>query len=444
MKQLLRNRHFLSLSGNGVMAVFSVVGYSLLYRLLPEADMGNWVFFQFAYLLLDTFRTGLLQTALVKFYAGADLARQRCVAGSAWYLGLLVTGAFVLLNLAALPLARFTTDAGVLVLLRWFGVALLVTLPFNVATWVLQAEQRFDRILYIRLLNQGSFIVLIFTAYFLGQMSLLSVMYAFLASALLTSVVAVLAGWAQLAALPARTRATVAEIFHFGKYSFGTYLCANLLRSSDTFIIKFMLGPAALAVYNLPQRLLEILEIPLRSGLATAMPSMSEAVNRNRQPEVSALLSKYAGFLTLLFVPIILGGLVFADVLVGLIGGGKYVGTEAANLYRLMLASALLFPLERFLGVTLDIIGRPQLNLVKVLIALAVNVAADIVFIRLTGNIYGAALASVLTMLSSLVFGYFTLGRFLPLRLQTMLPLAFDDVLRRGTALFQKLRPSRG
>ncbi|OON67585.1 oligosaccharide flippase family protein [Hymenobacter sp. CRA2] len=443
MRQLLHNRHFLSLSGNGVMAVFSVLSYSLLYRLLPEADMGNWVFFQFAFLLLDTFRTGLLQTALVKFYAGADAARQRCVAGSAWYLGLLVTAAFVGLNLLVLPLARYVTDAGVLMLLRWFGVALLLTLPFNVATWVLQAEQRFDRILYIRLLNQGSFIVLIFGTYFFGQLSLLSVMYAFLFGALVTSAVAVAAGWAQLAALPRRTRATVAELFHFGKYSFGTYLCANLLRSSDSFLIKFMLGPAALAVYNLPQRLLEILEIPLRSGLATAMPSMSEAVNRGREQEVAALLSKYAGFLTLLFVPIILGCLLLADVFVGLIGGGKYVGTEAAMLYRLMLASALLYPVERFLGVTLDIIGRPQLNLVKVLLALAVNVAADVLLIRLTGNVYGAALASVLTVLSSLIYGYVVLGRYLPLHLQSMLPLAFDDVLRRGTLLFHKLLPTR-
>ena len=75
MKAILRNRHFQSLTGNGVMAVFSVLTYSILFRFLAEADMGNWIFFQFAFLLLDTFRTGLLQTAVIKFYAGADIVR---------------------------------------------------------------------------------------------------------------------------------------------------------------------------------------------------------------------------------------------------------------------------------------------------------------------------------------------------------------------------------
>ena len=112
---LLKNRHFLSLAGNGVMAVFSLLTYLILYRFLSAADMGNWVFFQTAFLLLDTFRTGLLQTALIKFYAGADDLRKRTVSGSAWYIGLLVTGIFVVLNLGALPFAGWTSDAGILV-----------------------------------------------------------------------------------------------------------------------------------------------------------------------------------------------------------------------------------------------------------------------------------------------------------------------------------------
>lgn len=414
MKKILRNRHFLSLAGNGVMAVFSILTYSILYRFLAEADMGNWIFFQFAFLLLDTFRTGLLQTAVIKFYAGADAVRQRSVSGSAWYIGLLVTGIFVVINLVALLFISFVHDAGMLVLLQWFGLSLLVTLPYNVAIWILQAEERFDQILYIRLLNQGSFIVLIFAAYLLHAVDLTHIMYAFLASSLLASSVAVGAGWARLNTLRLRTSATVRELFHFGKYSFGTYLCSNLLRSSDSFIIKFMLGPAALAVYNLPMRLLEIVEIPLRSGLGTAMPSMSAAMNQQRPDEVVSLLKRYSVFLTLLFIPITVGVLLFADVVVGWIGGGKYVNTAAPNIYRLMIVCALLFPFERFLGVTLDIIGKPQLNLIKVLIALGVNTLTDIVGIHLLHNVYGAAVASTLTMLASLVYGYIVLRRFLP------------------------------
>ena len=440
MKALFRNRHFLSLAGNGVMAVFSVLTYSILYRFLTEADMGNWIFFQFSFLLLDTFRTGLLQTALIKFYSGADEVRQRSVAGSAWYISLLVTAIFLVLNLVALLFASRIADVGVLVLLKWFGLSLAVTLPYNVAIWVLQAEQRFDHILYIRILNQGSFIVLVFSLYLLHEVTLGRVIGAFIASSLLTSVVSIAAGWARLSTLRHRTSAVIREVFHFGKYSFGTFLCSNLLRSSDAFVIKFMLGPAALAVYNLPQRLLEIIEIPLRSGFATAMPSMSAAINRQREDEVVTILKKYVGLLTLLFVPIAIGVLIFADVLVGLIGGGKYVGTEAANIYRILIVCSLLFPLERFLGITLDLINKPQLNLIKVMLSLTVNVTTDIACIYLTRSIYGAALASIFTLVASTVYGYLVLRRFLPISFRGVGDIVLPEIKLQLAAAAQKLR----
>ena len=440
MKGFFKNRHFLSLSGNGVMAVFSTLSYIILYRFLSEMDMGNWVFFQFAFLLLDTFRTGLLQTALIKFYSGADETRKRDVAGSSWYIGLMVTSIFIVLNLISLFIIGLISDAGILVVLKWFGISLTVTLPYNVSIWILQAEQRFDKILYIRLLNQGSFIVLVFGLYLFHAVDLQGVIYSFIFGAFLTSFVAVAAGWSQLVSIRHRTQATVREIFHFGKYSFGTFLCSNLLRSSDAFIVKFMIGPAALAVYNLPQRLLEIIEIPLRSGLATAMPSMSTAMNQRREVEVAYILKKYTILLTLLIAPIIVGMFVFADVIVSLIGGGKYANTEAANIYRIALVCSLLFPLERFLGVTLDIINKPQLNLIKVIIALTVNILADILCIKMMGNIYGAAVASMFTLVASTVYGYIVLKRYLPIPFRGTLTLAVIEVKEIAAVLFHKMK----
>ncbi len=282
--------------------------------------------------------------------------------------------------------------------------------------------------------------MLVFSLYLLHGVTLGHVIAAFVISSLLTSVVAIATGWARLSTLRHRTSEVINEVFHFGKYSFGTFLCANLLRSSDTFIIKFMLSPAALAVYNLPTRLLEIIEIPLRSGFATAMPSMSADINRGREDEVATTLKKYVGLLTLLFVPITIGVLLFADVLVGLIGGGKYVGTEAANIYRIMIVCSLLFPLERFLGITLDLINKPQLNLVKVLLALAVNVTADIACIHFMHSIYGAAVASIFTLVASTVYGYVMLRRYLPINFRGTSELVMTEIKSQATTAAEKLK----
>jgi O-antigen/teichoic acid export membrane protein len=169
---------------------------------------------------------------------------------------------------------------------------------------------------------------------------------------------------------------------------------------------------------------------------------MSAAVNQQRPDEVVSLLKRYSVFLTLLFIPIAIGVLLFADVLVGLIGGGKYVHTEAANIYRIMIVCALLYPVERFLGVTLDIIGQPQINLIKVIIALVVNALGDFVAIHFTHSIYGAAVASALTLLASLLYGYVVLRRFLPFDLRGVGGLVKTEsrqVWQQATAAVQRL-----
>jgi len=121
-----------------------------------------------------------------------------------------------------------------------------------------------------------------------------------------------------------------------------------------------MLGPASLAIYNLPQRLLEIIEIPMRSFMATAMPEMSVAANKEDMVSVATIMKKYAGLLTMALIPIAVVGILTSDIVVGLIGGGKYVHSEAANVFRIFLLFSVLNPLDRFMGITLDIIHKPQ------------------------------------------------------------------------------------
>src|SRR5258706_14953263 len=88
----LNNRHFFSLAGNVVMSGFTILSMWMLYGFLPDkAAVGNWVFFQTMFSLVDMFRTGFLTTATIKFYAGADKERAMEVVGSTWVLGSLIT-----------------------------------------------------------------------------------------------------------------------------------------------------------------------------------------------------------------------------------------------------------------------------------------------------------------------------------------------------------------
>ena len=409
---LIKNKYFLSLAGNVIMSGLGLVTMTLIYRALSKSEAGTWVFFQSVLLLVDTVRSGFLTTAFIKFYSGATKERSAEVAGSAWALGLAITGLLVLISLSSVFFLKYIEDDGVALFFKWSGFYYLVSLPWFLATCVIQSEQKFGKLLYIRLCNQGSFVLFIVILIITGRINLPFVIFFYLLSNLLTSVYALINGWAWITSFRQRSRKTIAEIYHFGKYSVGTSLSANLFSTSDTLIINFLLGKPALAIYNLGQTLMQLVEIPLRSFAITAMPELASAFNQDNRGGVIHIMKKYAGILSVLLVPVALLGCALADIPIYIIGGGKYVGTEAANVFRLFLTFAILFPPDRFFALTLDVIHRPRVNFYKVLLMLGVNISSDFLGYYLTHSVYGIAFATVLPILTGTIIGYWALNKY--------------------------------
>ncbi len=402
------------------MSIFGLVIAAVLYRALPVAELGIWVFFQSTLLLIETFRSGFITTAFIKFYAGASTQRANEILGATWYIALSITGIFILINIPAYFFLDRIGDQGLQFFLTWFAITYICTLPSFIATCVVQAEQRFDQLLYIRFISQSLFILGVAALIATEHNSLQNIIYVNLSAAVITSIFTMIAGYARLGTLVKRSKTAISDMFHFGKYSVGTTFGANLFRSSDTFIINFLLGPAALAIYNLGQRLMEVVEIPLRSFAATAMPSLSEAYNQGRKTDVIRIMEKYTGMLTVALVPVAIITVLLADVAVAIIGGPQYANTEAANVLRLFMTFALLYPADRFLALTLDVIHQPKINFIKVLVMLVVNVAGDLIGIHLTGNIYGVVVATLFPILIGVLVGYFALRRYQPFQFMHM------------------------
>lgn len=427
----LKNKHFLSLVGNGSMSVLAMITVGILLRFMDKDDVGYWFFFQSVFVLLDTFRTGFLQVAMIKFYTGAEKNRADAVLGSVWFLSLLITGILVIINLGAVFFLPTIQNIGIVSVIEWFGITFLLTLPSAIASWILQSDQRFDKLLLLRIINQGTFILMVLCVIFFKKLSLDLVLIINATSSGLVSLYCIAQGWTRIRTFGKRTKESILELFHFGKYSVGTTISTNLLRSSDTFIIMFVLGtagPAAVAMFTIPMRLMEIIEIPLRAFLSTGMPSMSEAFNKGRKEEVVAIMQKYAGTLTLALFPVSILAVLLADVAITLLGGNQYSGTNAVSVYRIFMSFAMFFPIDRFLGVTLDIIHQPRINFYKVLVMLVTNVLFDFIGIYLFGNINGVALATLFTFLSGVFFGYYWLKKYLDFTILGFFTVGFGEI----------------
>ena len=218
------------------------------------------------------------------------------------------------------------------------------------------------------------------------------------------------------------------ELVHFGKYSLGSTVISKLFASTDTFIITFMLSSSALAVYTLPLKLMEIVEFPLRSFVGTGMSGMAIAYNNKNEHQTAYIMKKYSGMLTMAFIPLTIGALLFSDVAIQILGGAKYAGSEAANIFRIFMVLALFYPVDRFIGATLDIIHKPKINFYKVLIMLAFAIAGDFAGIAIFKDLYGVAFASFFTLFSGVIFGYINLNKYLDVRIPDILSTGYSEM----------------
>nr|GFB09580.1 hypothetical protein [Tanacetum cinerariifolium] len=280
--------------------------------------------------LADSIRAGFVTTAFVRSYSGATPKRAAEVVGSSWVISLIITLAMLFIGLCALLIVGNLENEGMNLFVKWAGITLFLMLPSFIGTSILQAEQRFDKLLYVRVLQ---------------------------------------------------------------------------------------LGPAALAVYNLAQRFMTVVHLLIGSSVATAMPTLSNAYNQKDVQQFSFLLKKY-------------------------IGGAKYINTEAANLLRISIALSIIFPIDRFSGIALDIINRPKINLIKVFIMVAVNIVFDFIGLYATNNIYGVALASIATVLSGALYGYIQINKDVKLTLRAILVtgiLECKSILNQGLVFFKSV-----
>jgi len=349
--------------------------------MVSQETFGEWVLFITASNFLDMLRFGITRTALIRFLSGAHDDEAKSLMGANNTINLVSTIILALILLVVYFFAKDSIqDSGFDMFFKWYPLLALLTLPFNNAQSVLQARLRFDKMLWLRLLNVGGFMIFLAANLFLNY-DIAIILWAYLLSNLLSSLLASAYNWDGIRYIFKTKSEAVKTILNFGKYTTGTLIGSNLLKSSDTFIIGLsaFLGPLGVALYSIPLKLTEIIEIPLRSFAATAFPGMSKASLDNNPDEVKKIFYTNAGGMTFLMIPIMIFSFIFAEEIVFILGGNDYIIT--ANIFRVFCVYGLLLPIDRFIGVALDSVNRPKNNFYKVLYMAGANIIGDLLVV---------------------------------------------------------------
>jgi O-antigen/teichoic acid export membrane protein len=225
-----------------------------------------------------------------------------------------------------------------------------------------------------------------------------------------------------------RTNKGTKELFNFGKFSLASNMSSYLLGMANGQIVITVLGAPALAIYTIGTKLMEVIEIPLRSFVGTGMSAMATAYNNNNMYHLTFVSKKYPGMLTLAFIPVAIVTFFAADLGIWILGGKGYLSTEAPNILRIMMFIAILYPIDRFNGVTLDIIHQPKINLYKVIAMGSVNIIVSFVSTLLLKNVYGVVVGVFFATIAGLVVGYYHLRKHLEYSIRGIIVLGFVEL----------------
>ena len=428
INKILHEDNFLSLTGNLTISFFGIAGFALLARSFQMDIFGEWVIFISAAALVEMFRYGIINTAIIRYLSGAEPEERIKYIGSNGLIGLIAT--FTICTLLYACLFTFSEpihNSGYELFFKWYPLLALINLPMNTALVILQADLQFGKILLIRSIESVGLFLVIAANYFFFQMTLTQLVWAYIVIDTIASGTCVVMGWDGLKYITKAARVNIKTLLNFSKYTTFTLIGTNLLRSADTFIISFSpLGTAAVALYSIPMKLTELQQIPLRSFAATAFPKLSKASMHNKIQEVKEIFYTYSGAMTYLFMGISLVTFVFADFFILILGGRQYLGTDpvtgfnAANIMRIFSIYGLLLPIDRMTGLGLDSINKPKINFIKVLYMVIANVVGDIIAIFIFKSLSLVAVASIFFTAIGVWVGYYYMDKELSLNYKSI------------------------
>jgi O-antigen/teichoic acid export membrane protein len=424
LKKIILEKNFQSLAGNMLTAGFGFLNFVVLARTFDKDIFGVWVLYLTGATFVEMFRFGITRTALIRFLAGAKGEDQKKLIGSNWLIGLVVSIIIAIVLYLILFLFPNEIDAsGFKLFFQWYPILAFLNLPFNNALTILQAKQSFDKIFVIRFLNSGLFFLGLIVNYLWLQKDLVYVIWFHLILSGVVSLITMILNWDGIRYVFKADRHHNKTILNFGKYTTITLIGTNLLKSADTFIIALSpLGVTAVALYSIPLKLTELLQIPLRSFVATAFPKMSKASIENNIKMVRYYFYSYSGSITILFVPIVILGFFFSDFFVLILGGEKYLGLDpetganASHIFKVFAIYGLLLPIDRLTGVGLDSVNKPKKNFYKIIYMVVANIIGDLIAVFVFESLLAVAIVTIVFTLIGLIIGYYYLHKELDLK----------------------------
>lgn len=391
--------------------LFAFINFYILIRVLSKADFGAWVLFLSIASLMELIKHGFVRNPLIRFLAVSPTEQSATIQTASMLLNLLVGVLEVLvLVLCSIFLSQFWDSPQLKSLFLIYTMTTMLLVPINHLEVVQQARMQFKGTFVSNFVRHCGLFLFVITAFLLGaEIELDHLAYAQMIAIFLSGLVAYIYARPYLRFARHVDWSWVSALRNYGFFTFGTNVSSMVNKSIDSWMLGKLISPTAVTILNPALRISNLVEVPTDTLTSIMFPKLSQRIASEGPDSARYLYEKASGTITAFMIPIVIFFITFADPIVRFVAGPGF--DQTVPILQLTMLYGLMIPLNRFMGVTLDAIGKAKINFLFVVRNALINVISNYFFISHFG-IIGAAYGTlttyvVVTIINQIYMHYF-------------------------------------
>lgn len=423
----LRSNSAFSLYGQAAFLMANFLLFLVLIKSVDSASFGIWALYVTIISITDSLRQGLLQNGLTRELIRNPQSERNLIAS-----GVLINYGYILLISTCFFLVAViqSPHEGSLLNLLPHAVKTLLglgTLQFLNILYFSRAQ--FKRYCISNLLYLVSFGAGLSVLGSINELNFISVINLQCLAVIPSTVYYIIKNKVRWT-WPSKDKSR--DLLAFGKYIAGTNLLSMLFHKADILMLAVFMDPVAVALFHFATKIVGYAELPLNALSQVIYPKLAASYHQHgvshlKQTYVNSIVS-----LLLIAIPVIIGVIMFRNNIISILSTDTY--TSASPLIIMLCLAGLFKPFGRVFGLTLDAIGKPNINFQMLAFSLLINIGMNLLLIPIYG-VMGAAMATSASIAITVIWGQ--------LRIRKHIDLDHRNILREMIQMGLKYRPQK-
>jgi lipopolysaccharide exporter len=401
---------FINILQNFSGTLINVATFFILIRLLSKNDYGVWGIYMQTITILEIVRSGLIQSAMIKFMSGSDKSEHNNIfSASLTISGALTIGCILFNFIFAGYLSRLLKAPALEPMMYLYNVVFLFSGFLTQLNCIEQANFKYTGVFASNLVRSCIlFLFILINFSFNLTTNLLFLVYVQIGSVIVSVGVAWYFTRSYIHFAYTYRKGWIKRIFHYGKYAFATSLSSILSGTIDQWMLAGMISPAASGSFNIAVKVVNLIDIPTNAVATIVFPQSAKRIETEGKSAIKYLYEKSVGTILAMVIPALIFIYIFDGYIVEILAGDKYADT--VPILNITLLYCVLGPFGRQFGVIIDSIGKTRITFIIVLVNTVVILVLNYFFIRRFGTI-GAAYATLIANIFGFIVAQYILWK---------------------------------